>query len=184
MNLIPVGQVGLDRDGPDTPSFPDLGRPLLDLRESPADQRDVSARPGETVGDCLAEAVSLLGPERKGAQRALLCAFIGLNGAVGGRALAASRRNPPSPEPARAGDKPWFAVGYGSAFLATFGVLRAKKGLPDRLAAKNGVTPDGTPAAGIAYTLACAGLAAATLVGAATRRARTRSGRLRGRRRA
>lgn len=106
---------------------------------------------------------SLVGAERKGAQRAVLSTLIGLTGAVGSRALATGWRRTRAAEPSGPADPPWFSVGYGSAFLAAFGVMWAKKGLPDRLAAKNGVTAEGTPAASITYSLACAGLAAATV---------------------
>nr|MDT0664272.1 hypothetical protein [Micromonospora sp. DSM 115978] len=94
---------------------------------------------------------SLLGSDRRGAQRAVLSTFIGLTGVVGGRTLAAGWRRVRAAETSATADSPWFSVGYGSAFLAAFGVMWGKKGLPDRLAAKNGVTPDGTPAASIAY---------------------------------
>ncbi|MCK9895401.1 hypothetical protein [Frankia sp. AgB32] len=111
---------------------------------------------------------SLLGSERRGAQRAVPSGLIAMTGAVAAPALAWGWR---AAGPSAAGDSEWYGVGFGGVYLAVFGLLW-RGALPGRRVAEDGVTPEGTPTGSLAYTLGCAGLAAATAVGAATARGR------------
>jgi hypothetical protein len=119
----------------------------------------------------------LVGEERKGAQRIVLSGLIGLTGAVAGPYLARTWAGVRSAEAPNATGRPWFSVGYGSLYLASFGALWAKKGLPGYLAAKDRITADDTPVGSLLYTLGCAALAAVAIAGAATSRSVRQRGR-------
>jgi hypothetical protein len=112
----------------------------------------------------------LVGADRKGVQRLVYSGLIALTGAVAGPYLTGSWRLSRSAELPKIADRPWFSVGYGGLYLASFAALWAKKGLPDYLAAKERITADGTPVGSVLYSLGCAALAAVAVVGAATAR--------------
>ncbi len=114
---------------------------------------------------------SVLGSERCGVQRMVLSGLIGVTGAVAAPTLARGWRRTRATRSSATGDTPWYGVGFGGLYLAVFGLLW-RGALPGRLAAEDGVTPEGTPAGSLAYALGCAGLAAATVAGAATARGR------------
>ena len=127
---------------------------------------------------------SVAGADRRCAQAALLSVPVALSGAVAGPVLARGwRRSRSAATPSAGGDSSWFAVGFGGLYLAAFGALWGRA-LPDYRAAEKGVTPGGTPTGSLAYTLACAGLAASAVAAVATRSGRTGwRGRLRAARR-
>lgn len=58
VHLVPVGHVGLDRDGPHAPAPLDFLGPAFDLLEGAADERDLGAAAGQPVGDRLSQAVA------------------------------------------------------------------------------------------------------------------------------
>jgi hypothetical protein len=130
--------------------------------------RSLAAGAAVPVMVALSGAVtSVIGRGRPGAQAAALSSLIGLCGAAGVPAMVRGWRRRRAAGPSATGDSPWFAAGYGGLYLAAFGLLWGKA-LPAYTAATDGVTADGTPTGSLAYTLACAGLAAAAVAGAAT----------------